>query len=343
MTPTRLRTKSLRALRDLAGNLGVRLARGMRKEDIVTKLSALKRKGARKKAIPKTAPGAPSRRRGEKSPNLGRLAPSAKRRKKAAGAPHGRLPPLAREAGLSGEAAHKFDLPSHPVPPPARSPHDDLGELPEAYGTGLLLLFARDPYWLYAAWDFTSSQMQEMRRSARHGELKLRILSGDAICREITLNPGSREWYLKVDHASTEYRAELGWFDAGGSFVVASHSAGARTPPDAPSPHTSARFVTIPFGLLFRDLVRLVESQRRQGEELIDTIQRLQGEGFEFPFRVDPERPWTAEEARRLAAVVGAAAAARPPAGSQEAADAASRRRGWGRPTPSGEGVVRRG
>lgn len=347
MTSPQLRSKTLRALRDLAEDRGVRLARGMRKEDLVRKLAALTRKGGRKKAASKVAPGAPSRRRGVKSPNLGRLAPSIREGRKpvAKAVAPAKAPRLAGEEKLAEEAAHKFDLPRHPVPPSPHSPHDDLGELPEAYGTGLLLLFARDPYWLYAAWDYTSAQLREMARAARHGELKLRILAGDAVRREITLNPGAREWYLKVDHAATEYRTELGWYDPSGNFVVASRSVVARTPPDAPSPRTEARFATIPFGLRFHDLLKLVGAHRREGEDLMDTLQRLQAEGFEFPFRVEAERTWTAEQARRFASLLSAAVAARAPAGSQEAAEAAARRAGvpWKRPTASGEGIVRRG
>lgn len=345
MIPTQLRSKTLRVLRDLAGDLGVRLARGMRKEDLVRKLAALERRGNRKKAAPKAAPGAPARRRGVKTPNLGRLAPSARRGRKSVAKTVGTAKTLrlAREEKVADEAAHKFDLPRHPVPPSPHSPHDDLGELPEAYGTGLLFLVARDPYWLYAAWDYTSVQLREMARAARHGELKLRIFAGDVVCRETTLNPGAREGYVKVDHASTEYRAEFGWFDVGGGFVVASRSASTRTPPDAPSPRTEARFATIPFGLRFHDLLKLVEAHRREGEELMDALQRLQAEGFEFPFCVGAERPWTAEQARHFASLLSATAAARAPAGSQEAAEAAARRSGapWKRPTASGEGSVR--
>src|SRR3974390_380725 len=38
-------------------------------------------------------------------------------------------------------------------------PREEL-KLPEAYGTGRLLLTARDPLWLYVHWDLTTEQLQ---------------------------------------------------------------------------------------------------------------------------------------------------------------------------------------
>ncbi|MCC7519919.1 MAG: DUF4912 domain-containing protein [Verrucomicrobiae bacterium] len=340
MTSTELRSKSLRALRDLAKKLRLRLPVRLSKAELVAELVRNGRRKTRHSAASEKADaGAASSRRGARNLHLGRLAPAARRKKKSAEKtpPAPKPPPLAHEARLSDETAHKFDLPRHPAPPASRSPHDNLGELPEAYGTGLLFLVARDPYWLYAAWDFTASQMRAMRTAARHGELKLRILAGGRVCRDITLNPAARDWYLKVDHASTEYHGELGYWDASGNFTVASRSAPTRTPPDMPSPRTEARFATIPFDLLFRRLLELVRARRRPGEEIMDALQRLQAEGVEFPFRVDPEQPWTEDQARHLAAWIAEATATRPPAGSEEAVA------GWKRPTSSGEGPVRRG
>src|SRR5262245_16804114 len=64
------------------------------------------------------------------------------------------------------------DAPSSP--PPAQGPGERYAvrpaagsarpmgagqELPQAYGTGRLLLAARDPHWLYAHWDLTRDQL----------------------------------------------------------------------------------------------------------------------------------------------------------------------------------------
>ncbi len=349
MTPTRLRSKSLGALRELAVKLGLRIHAKLKKEDLVTRLARAGRRVASKPACSAVAVGV-SRRRGVRNPSLGRLAPSPKRRKKtatkAASARRGAKPTEASSSGapLAVEVAHKFDLPRHPIPQGARSPHDHLGELPDAYGTGLLFLVARDPYWLYAAWDFTSSQMRAMRRAARHGEMRLRVDAGEGgalgICRDIALHPMARDWYFKVDHASTEYRGELGYWDAEGRFVVVARSAPTRTPPDAPSPRVEAHFATIPFGMPFRRLRELAEARRRPGEAWMEAISRLQAEGHAFPFPVGAERPWSGEQAQRLTERVQAAAAHDAPPSSEEAA-ARRADKGWRRPTSSGEGFAR--
>ncbi len=49
-----------------------------------------------------------------------------------------------------------------PTPPGTDfSEAENLGDLPEAYGTKKLLLIARDPHWLYAHWDFTNEQLKK--------------------------------------------------------------------------------------------------------------------------------------------------------------------------------------
>ena len=50
--------------------------------------------------------------------------------------------------------------------------------LPEAYGTGKLLLAARDPHWLYAHWDLTPAQQRHYNSLSADHHLVLRIYTG---------------------------------------------------------------------------------------------------------------------------------------------------------------------
>ena len=52
------------------------------------------------------------------------------------------------------------------------------GELPESYGTKKLFLTARDPHWLYAHWDLTRKQQNELNADSSDGHLILRIFAG---------------------------------------------------------------------------------------------------------------------------------------------------------------------
>ena len=205
-------------------------------------------------------------------------------------------------------SAHKFDI--SPAPPPPRQvfQEEHLGELPDAYGTGRLFLTARDPHWLYAYWDLSWQQMADSRGQASDGRLLLRLYEknhGDPI-QVLTLGHDSRNWYIPVNKAATTYRAELGYWRHDGQFHVISHSREATTPPDAVSTDTTARFVTIPIDIPFRDLFNIIRGHMRTGEALADALHRLQVSGFRFPFKLGLELgPWTAEQAAKLERILG--------------------------------------
>ena len=205
-------------------------------------------------------------------------------------------------------SAHKFDVSPTP-PPPSQVFHEEhLGELPDSYGTGRLFLTARDPHWLYAYWDLSWQQMADSRGQASDGRLLLRVYEknhADPI-QVLTLGHDSRNWYIPVNKAATTYRAELGYWRHDGQFHVISHSREATTPPDAVSPDTTARFVTIPIDIPFRELFEIIRGHVRAGEALADALHRLQLAGFRFPFKLGLELgPWTAEQAAELERILG--------------------------------------
>ena len=87
--------------------------------------------------------------------------------------------------------------------------------LPEAYGTGKLLLAARDPHWLYAHWDLTPSQQRHYNALSADRHLVVRVHSGavtERPLREVHVHPESRHWFIHVDRAETPYVAELGYY-----------------------------------------------------------------------------------------------------------------------------------
>ncbi len=332
MKKKELRPHTVRVLRRLATALGVKLPGRARKKEIVSELAAadMSRKAA--ESILKKAVAVESRAKAR----LPVARPAGLRNVKSA--PRGRP---ATEKNLKSKAAaeiptvaveHKYELPKHPAPREKKSPFEDLGELPEAYGSGRLFFAARDPYWIYAYWDYTSAQLHEIRRVARHSELKLRIHAGrdpqGAVCREITLSSEARNWFLKVDRANSDYCAELGYYDAEGRFVAVSRSLSTRTPPDRPSGQTDVRFATIPLRMSLRELLDLVREHMKAGEELADALQRLQADGFSFPFECGKEGVWSPEQEHKLCLLLGQLAAYR--GGSADLAR-------WLRPTASGE------
>jgi uncharacterized protein len=121
--------------------------------------------------------------------------------------------------------------------------------LPEAYGTGKLLLAARDPHWLYAHWDLTPPQQQHYNALSADHHLVVRVFPGTAAgrpVREVHVHPESRHWFIHVDRAETNYVAELGYYQAGRQWVPVAASPPAVTPAETVSTDQTLRFATIP-------------------------------------------------------------------------------------------------
>src|SRR5688572_15795577 len=138
----------------------------------------------------------------------------------------------------------RYARPSTAAKPPAPAQ-----ELPQAYGTGRLLLTARDPHWLYAHWDLTREQLQGYNGRSADGHLVLRIYK-DAIagapCNEVHVHPESVNWFVNVAEAGAKYLAELGYYDAQTKWKSIASSGATITPPDSLSEDTSAWFATLP-------------------------------------------------------------------------------------------------
>jgi hypothetical protein len=216
--------------------------------------------------------------------------------------------PMVTSAAAKEMVAHKFDVAPKPVAQKQVFIEENLGDLPEAYGTGRLFLVARDPHWLYAYWDLSWQQMADARGQAVDGRLVLRVFEKNHAqpIQELMLHHESRNWYIHVGKAATTYSAQLGYWRHGGGFHVIGQSRDTTTPSDAVSPDTTARFVTIPLEFSFRDLMNLIRGHMRDGERLADALHRLELAGFPFPFKVEVALgPWTAEQAEALERLLG--------------------------------------
>lgn len=222
-----------------------------------------------------------------------KAAPSKKvvRRKKATAespAPEARQTPHVTRRPEEDPGILKFVVmqPDVPEMPPAPE-FEDLGELPESYGTNRVYLVARDPYWFYAYWDISRERLAEAREAARDGQIFLQVCETNGACVQQIMVPGeARNWFIYAGRPGIELFAELGYFNSEGIFETIGRSPVGRAPKDTPSTDLSARFVTIPMSLSFQQLLELVSGERFEGEGLAETLARLQERGFEFPFDV---------------------------------------------------------
>jgi len=114
-----------------------------------------------------------------------------------------------------------------------------------------------------------------------------------------------KNWYRQVNRPDTNFVAQLGYYRGDGSFEVLARSVEVRTPRDTLSPNTDARFVTIPFHVSFRELYDMIASQSQPGEELAETLARLQRSDFELPFQARVPRDLTPKESDELLEYLG--------------------------------------
>jgi len=187
---------------------------------------------------------------------------------------------------------------------------DDLGDLPEAYGSKRLFLAARDPHWLYAHWDFTSAQLREYNTLSADRHLILRVFVGDFSsppCNELRLHPESRNWFVHVGRGGTKYVAELGYYrEEDRAWTTVSRSAATLTPPDLMGGGTGVDFATIPADVPFEVLLALVQSAAKEHVPLAEAIQQLRASGYPgLPEPTEwPKTDWTPEQERSLAVAV---------------------------------------
>ena len=124
-------------------------------------------------------------------------------------------------------------------------------ELPDSYGTGQLLLAARDPHWLYAHWDLSREQQRSYNTLSLHGHLIVRVRTEQEKAQqanEIYLHPESRHWFLEVRKPGTAYIAELGYYQSNGEWASIATSGPASTPTDQVSQDKSLEFASTKAG-----------------------------------------------------------------------------------------------
>jgi len=225
-----------------------------------------------------------------------------------------KIPPILLEgdepsAPAAGGPGQRYAL--GPTPPPEHlGATGESGELPEAYGTGKLLLTARDPHWLYAHWDLTREQLREYNRGSAEGHLVLRVFAGQVAGEpfvETHVNPESRNWFVHVGRGGTKFVAVLGYYaKTSARWTQLSVSAPTLTPPDSLSTDTSVHFATIPVDVPFEKLIAVVKAAVGESVPLAEAIQHLRAAGYAaMPNLAQISSAlWTSEQERALAELI---------------------------------------
>ncbi len=218
--------------------------------------------------------------------------------------------------GKTEEDVHKYEVTREPAPVPE---FDDLGQLPEGYGEQTVYLIARDPRWLFSYWEIDWSKYPASKMQDGDRKIFLKVITADGTVEsQVEVNPEARNWYVPVNHPSTTYLAEIGYFDKEGEWTLIVRSGPATTPPDALSVEEDVSFATVPFHLTFQRLLEMVKTTMSEGETLINALSRLQGEGRKLAFAPGKIPEWSEEQRKILAALFGEELVSRIGMGSGE-------------------------
>lgn len=176
---------------------------------------------------------------------------------------------------------------------------ENLGELPRSYGDDSIFLIAQEPHWLFCYWDLDISNHPG---GAAH--LRYTRASGEREG-EIEVPFETRNWYIPVSHADSEYYVEIGFY-RGDQWKSIARSVTVKTPPEGMSQSDDFAFATVPFHLSFQRLVDNLENAFQGGEDLVEAVARMQKRGDFSAFGVpDSGDLSTLNPLALLAAVAG--------------------------------------
>ncbi|MGC8744403.1 MAG: DUF4912 domain-containing protein [Verrucomicrobiia bacterium] len=159
------------------------------------------------------------------------------------------IPPILLEGDMPEvSAAQGLKYALGPEPVQNHFQQEESYELPESYGTGKMFVTARDPHWIYAAWDLSTAKIKQYNKLSSRGRMTLRVYMNDVSTKpqsEIDLYTNSRDWFVRVDVPGQKYIIALGYYDRNGVFNEVTTSEPVWTP-NVIAPQTQTFFHTKP-------------------------------------------------------------------------------------------------
>ena len=190
-------------------------------KEVVEKKPKTTRKAATKPATPVTRKPRSSK------------APAAPRRSSTKAKPAAGEPQVAQAQAQAEVVASKFAPTKARRARPLRKP-----SLPASYGESHLLLLARDPETLFAAWDMAPEGIEAIKarigkRAFAVSTLTLRLTRAGGTTSLTHVGKKSRSKYLKIE-GGPSFMAEIGFTTPAGRFEFIARSAPCFTPMGAP-------------------------------------------------------------------------------------------------------------
>ena len=150
----------------------------------------------------------------------------------------------------------------------------ELGELPRVYGEPLLFAIPRDPQTLFIYWSVDWSNLFS-KGDPIDRQVYLRIHRKDGTTEaQLPVEPMLGSYYAPVSEPRSDYRVELGYYDAAGSWNSIAKSETATMPAEGASENQELDLATLPFHLSFQRLLDLFRASK--GDALATILSRLQ-------------------------------------------------------------------
>lgn len=176
----------------------------------------------------------------------------------------------------------------------SKSTYLDTGyPIPETYNEDRLVIFPRDPHWIFAYWEITGKRKQQIRK--KHGvnifekaQMVLRVHDVTGVKRftvkkssrykDTLVSNNARSWYVNVKIPGRIYCIQLGLKTKAGKFIPILLSNTVATPAGRVSDITDAQWM-----LVFEDYERLLKLSgiEKTGASSLD-ITRLLAKRWEF-------------------------------------------------------------
>lgn len=203
-------------------------------------------------------------------------------------------------------------------PDPVDPSVEDSNDLPHSYGVDTIFLIAQDPHWLFTYWDIDISKHPG-------GATFLRCCAPDGeVEQEIEVPFETRNWYIPVKRASTDYYVAIG-YHRNGTWNEIARSATVPTPPEELSQDDRFDFATVPLHLSFQRLADNLHSVIKSGENLMQAVSRMQKAGDFSAFGGVVPPLMTPEHKALLASMLGMELVADLTAGTLDSSELHSR------------------
>jgi hypothetical protein len=212
MNRNQLQSCTKQVLIDLARKKGVAGWHGMRKEELIEALAAIKNNSSRKK--PRVAQPQPQK--------------AAAR----------------NTSGGTSSAEEQVERSKFDVGVPTKDLSAKVPKhLPAGYGKDRIVVMVRDPYWLHAYWELTRNAIQRAEAALGadwHGAKPiLRLLdvsahdttsTSESVIRDIDIHGGCNNWYIDVSSPPRSFRVDIGYVTTRGRFYALARSNVVSTP-----------------------------------------------------------------------------------------------------------------